>query len=124
MAIKLKRSYDSVADDDGYRVLVDRLWPRGVSKQQAQVDEWIKDIAPSDELRQALHGEDMGWGEFRRRYLSELTEHREALRELAARADNERVTLVFSAKDEDHNNAVVLKQYLEMLKASGRAAGH
>ena len=124
MAIRLKRSYDAAADDDGYRVLVDRLWPRGISKQQAQVDKWIKDIAPSDELRKAFHGGEMGWGEFRRRYLSELTEHREALRELARRADGERVTLLFSAKDEDHNNAVVLKQYLGMLKTSARPAGH
>lgn len=117
MAITLKRAYDTASNDDGYRVLVDRLWPRGVSKQQAHVDEWIKDIAPSDALRKAFHDEDVDWGEFRRRYLSELAEHREALRELASRAKKEHVTLLFASKDEDHNNAVVLQQYLEMLEA-------
>jgi uncharacterized protein YeaO (DUF488 family) len=117
MAIELKRIYDTASDDDGYRVLVDRLWPRGVSKQQARLDEWIDDIAPSDELRKGFHDEEIDWDEFRRRYLSELTEHREALRELASRAKKERVTLLFASKDEEHNNAVVLKQYLGMLEA-------
>lgn len=115
MAISLKRTYDTASDGDGYRVLVDKLWPRGVSKQQARVDEWIKDIAPSDELRKTFHDEEIDWDEFRRRYLSELKEHREALRELAGRARKEHVTLLFASKDEEHNNAVVLKQYLGML---------
>lgn len=117
MAIELKRIHDAASGDDGYRVLVDRLWPRGVSKQRAQIDEWLKEVAPQDALRKAFHDGTIDWDEFRRRYLSELTEHRESLRELASRAGKERVTLLFASRDEDHNNAVVLKQYLKMLEA-------
>lgn len=115
MTVELKRIYDTARDADGYRVLVDRLWPRGVSKQQASLDEWLKEAAPSDELRQSFHHENIDWDEFRRRYLSELTAHRESLRELAKRGSQGRVTLLFASKDEVHNNAVVLKQYLNML---------
>jgi uncharacterized protein YeaO (DUF488 family) len=117
MPIELKRAYDSVTSQDGYRVLVDRLWPRGVSKEKAALDEWLKEVAPSDELRKAYHNDELDWGEFRKRYLSELASHREALRPLAERAKRERVTLVFSSRETEHNNAVVLKQYLEMLGA-------
>jgi uncharacterized protein YeaO (DUF488 family) len=117
MSIELKRAYDKPSPQDGYRVLVDRLWPRGISKQDAELDLWMKEISPSDELRKWFHHDRSQWGEFRRRYLSELKEHREALRPLAQRARGERVTLVYSAKDEKHNNAVVLKQYLKMLGA-------
>lgn len=116
MTVELRRIHDTASDNDGYRVLVDRLWPRGISKQQAQLDEWLKEIAPSDELRQSFHHESIDWDEFRRRYLSELTAHREALRELARRGSQERVTLLFASKDEAHNNAVVLRQYLNMLE--------
>lgn len=116
MTVELKRIHHAASDNDGYRVLVDRLWPRGISKNQAQVDEWLKEVAPSDELRKRFHDEGIDWSEFRRRYLSELTGHRESLRELAKRGSQERVTLLFASKDQAHNNAVVLKQYLNMLK--------
>lgn len=117
MSIVLKRAFEPAGAQDGYRVLVDRLWPRGVTKLEARIDEWPKEIAPSKALRQAFHQGDIGWGSFRRRYLAELKEHRDAMRPLARRAQSQRVTLVFSAKDECHNNAVVLKQYLSMLKS-------
>ena len=112
MSVTLKRAYAAASQQDGYRVLVDKLWPRGVSKEDARLDDWLKDVAPSDDLRTAFHHGQLAWGEFRRRYLSELKQHRDTLRELAGRR---KVTLVYGAKDERHNNAVVLKQYLAML---------
>lgn len=115
MPIALKRAYEKASQDDGYRVLVDRLWPRGVAKADAQIDDWLKSASPSPDLRRAFHEGQLSWGTFRQRYLSELTTQRETLRALARRARHEKVTLVFSARDEKHNNAVVLKQYLEML---------
>ncbi|MDT0501587.1 MULTISPECIES: DUF488 family protein [unclassified Halomonas] len=121
MSLELKRAFDAASHNDGYRVLVDRLWPRGVSKEEARIDDWPKEVAPSDTLRKAFHAGDQGWGEFRRRYLGELKEHRERLRPLAERALGKRVTLVFAAKDERHNNAVVLAEYLAMLEPRLRA---
>lgn len=115
MSVTLKRAYDPASQQDGYRVLVDRLWPRGVSKDEAQLDDWLKEVAPSDDLRTAFHDQSLAWGAFRRRYLSELKSHRETLRELAQTAAKRKVTLVYAAKDEQHNNAVVLRQYLAML---------
>lgn len=120
MSLELKRAFDAANPGDGYRVLVDRLWPRGVSKDDANIDEWPKEVAPSDALRKAFHAGELGWGEFRRRYLGELKPHRETLRPLAERAARERVTLVFAAKDERHNNAVVMAQYLAMLDSGAR----
>lgn len=117
MTIRLKRAFDKPNRRDGYRVLVDRIWPRGIPKAEARIDEWRKEIAPSSELRKAYHAGELGWGEFRRRYLAELKTHREALRDLAARARKRSVTLVFASRDEQHNNAEVLRQYLAMLKA-------
>lgn len=117
MAIALKRAYDEPRADDGHRVLVDRIWPRGLSKDDARLDDWLKEVAPSDALRRWFGHDPSRWAEFRRRYLAELKAHRETLRDLARRARGERVTLVFAAKDEAHNNAVVLKQYLKMLGA-------
>ena len=98
-------------------MLVDRLWPRGLAKNDARLDDWLKDVAPSDELRRWFHADRSRWGEFRRRYLAELKQHREKLRPLARAARRGRVTLVYSAADRERNNAVVLKQYLEMLGA-------
>lgn len=116
MSIELRRVYDEPGKD-GYRVLVDRVWPRGISKEQLGADEWLREVAPSSDLRKAFHAGDVAWNEFRKRYLGELQAHREALRPLARRASREKVTLLYSAKDSDHNNAVVLGQYLAMLKA-------
>lgn len=112
----LKRAFEAPSPRDGHRVLVDRLWPRGVPREEARIDEWRKEVAPSSDLRKAFHDGSLGWGEFRRRYLGELKAHRDALRDLAERARGQSVTLVFGSKDERHNNAVVLKQYLEMLR--------
>ncbi|MDQ7731162.1 DUF488 family protein [Halomonas sp. SpR1] len=116
MSIELKRAYETPHSNDGYRVLVDGIWPRGVSKEEAKIDEWRKEVAPSSELRKVFHNGSLDWSDFRRRYLKELTPYREALRELAQRAKKERVTLVFASKDERRNNAEVLRQYLNMLK--------
>ena len=115
MSIVRKRVYDTPQSGDGYRVLVDRLWPRGVAKADAKIDAWLADAAPSDALRKWFHADRSRWGEFRRRYLAELKAHRDALRPLAERAKKNRVTLVYASNDERHNNAVVLEQYLRML---------
>jgi uncharacterized protein YeaO (DUF488 family) len=117
MPLELKRVYAKPSPRDGYRVLVDRLWPRGVSKEAARLDAWMKHIAPSDELRKWFHKDRPQWAEFRRRYLAELKNHREELRGLARRSRTVRITLLFGARDEERNHAVVLKQYLKMLGA-------
>lgn len=115
MTVNLKRAYERPSPDDGHRILVDRIWPRGLSKAGAKLDQWLKTIAPSNELRKWYHRDPSRWSEFRRRYLSELKAHRDELRALVEKAEKEPVTLLYSAKDEQHNNAVVLKQYLKML---------
>ncbi|MFH7564767.1 DUF488 domain-containing protein [Oceanimonas smirnovii] len=115
MAVHLKRIYEAAEPEDGCRILVDRLWPRGLSKKNAVLNDWLKEVAPSDELRQEFHRGDISWDEFRRAYLGELKALRESLRPLADRARSATITLLFAASDERHNNAVVLKQYLAML---------
>ncbi|HOA73438.1 MAG TPA: DUF488 domain-containing protein [Phycisphaerae bacterium] len=116
MKIRIKRVYDPPADDDGLRVLVDRLWPRGLSKDKARVDRWAKDLAPSPELRQWFNHEAAKWVEFKRRYGQELAEHEDDLRELLGAAGKGPLTLLFGARDEQHNNAVALSEYLERLR--------
>lgn len=116
MSVSLKRVYDKPSADDGYRVLVDRIWPRGIAKEALRADEWLREVAPSSGLRKAFHAGDLSWDEFRRAYLMELRDHRETLRPLAEKAASAPVTLLFSARDEQHNNAVVLRQYLNMLE--------
>jgi uncharacterized protein YeaO (DUF488 family) len=118
VTITVKRAYEEAKPEDGYRVLVDRLWPRGVSKERAQLDDWLKEVAPSDALRKSLHAGEVGWDEFRERYLAELESHREALRPLARRAASQRVTLVFSSRSTERNNATVVKDYLETLEGA------
>lgn len=114
MAIKLKRAYHEAAMNDGFRVLVDRLWPRGVSKDDALIDLWTKDIAPSDELREWFAHDADKWPEFQARYTKELGALGDALEPLRdALKEHPTVTLVFGAKDTEHNNAVALKHYLE-----------
>jgi uncharacterized protein YeaO (DUF488 family) len=106
--IRLKRVYESPAQADGYRVLIDRLWPRGISKADAELDEWAKELAPSTELR-TWFGHDPGrFAEFRRRYAAELDRQRPRLAELRRRAKRGRLTLLYSARDREHNDAVVL----------------
>lgn len=110
--IRLKRAYEPPAVDDGLRILVDRLWPRGVSKAGAQLDEWMKDIAPSTELRKWFGHAPERWAEFQRRYRAELRQHPDLLARLRSLAANYRITLVYSAHDEAHNDAVVLRAQL------------
>ena len=110
--VRLKRAYEPPAADDGIRILVDRLWPRAISKQALALDEWMKDIAPSTELRRWF-GHDPGrWHEFCRRYAAEAHEHQDLLEELRARARKGRITLVYSARDETHNDAVALRNLI------------
>ena len=113
--IKLKRAYEPASRSDGYRVLVERLWPRGVRKQALPLDAWEKEIAPSHELRKWFAHDPAKWPEFERRYRRELKDRSaaERLQALAARAAAGTITLVFSSHDVEHNNAVVLQQELE-----------
>jgi uncharacterized protein YeaO (DUF488 family) len=113
--LRLKRAYEPVGPDDGRRVLVERLWPRGLRKDQAHFDEWLKDIAPSDALRKWFHHDPGRWAEFEQRYARELESDvaSTVLAELARRASTETVTLVYAAHDEEHNSAVVLQRVLE-----------
>lgn len=112
MKVSIKRVYEKPDSADGFRVLVDRLWPRGVSKEHAEVDEWLKDVGPSDELRKWFGHVPERFEEFASRYGAELAAS-EAFRSLQAIvADHANVTLVYSAKDEDHNQAVVLRDLL------------
>ncbi|AAR36832.1 DUF488 domain-containing protein [Geobacter sulfurreducens] len=110
--VRVKRIYDEPATEDGTRVLVDRLWPRGIAKDKARIDEWLKEIAPSDELRQWFGHDPARWDEFRERYRRELDAKAELLDGLRKLAAGGTVTLLFAAKDEQHNNAVVLKDIL------------
>ena len=106
--LTLKRAYEPAVRADGYRILVDRLWPRGLSKEHAAVDEWLKEIAPSAELRRWFNHDPEKWREFRRRYEGELRARKDLVGRIAALASRRRVTLVYSARDEAHNDAVVL----------------
>jgi uncharacterized protein YeaO (DUF488 family) len=110
--VRLKRAYEPHAPDDGMRILVDRLWPRGVSKEEAKLDIWLKEIAPSAALRTWFNHDPDRWAEFRRRYRDELKQHSPLLRDLREQARNRPITLVYSAKDETHNDAVVLRNVL------------
>ena len=109
--IRTKRIYDPPSDTDGYRVLVDRLWSRGISRENARIDSWIKEIAPGGQLRRWYGHDPNRWFEFREQYLEELSEHSDIAVELRQKAKN--ITLLFAAKDTEHNNAVVLKEFLE-----------
>jgi uncharacterized protein YeaO (DUF488 family) len=113
MSIDVKRAYDPPARSDGYRVLVDRIWPRGVTKEDLKIDAWLKEVAPSTALRKWFGHDPKKWEEFRRRYARELEPHAAALEQLVERARAGHVTLVFAAKDTEHNNAVALREHLE-----------
>ena len=106
--LQLKRVYEPAADSDGRRILVDRLWPRGLSKKKAAIDEWLKEIAPSAELRRWFGHDPKKWPEFQRRYKLELRGHAATVRAIAALASRGPATLVYGARDEAHNDAVVL----------------
>lgn len=110
--IKLKRIYEPPSDEDGVRILVERLWPRGISKEKAKVDEWMKEIAPSQELRQWFKHDPAKWEEFQKRYRKELDQNQELVKELKRSAKGKTVTFVYAARDEEHNSALLLKKYL------------
>lgn len=110
--VQSKRIYEPAESDDGYRLLTDHIWPRGVSKERADLDEWARELAPSDELRRWFDHVPERFGEFRSRFRDELGEHAEKLDELRARAREGRLTIVYAARDEEHNNAVVLAELL------------
>jgi len=110
--IKLKRVYETPAASDGTRILVDRLWPRGIAKDKAKIDLWLKEIAPSDAMRKRFHGHAEDWDDFRTAYAAELKLAGEAVKTLRSHLRKGTVTLLYAARDQEHNNAVALKQWL------------
>lgn len=114
--IALKRVYEAVSPTDGYRVLVDRLWPRGLSEEKADIDEWQKDLAPSTELRKWFHHDPELWKDFSEKYMEELHESNLGKDFLEQHKNQEKITLVYAAKDEEHCHPIILKKYLEALK--------
>ena len=110
--IKTKRVYDKYENSDGVRILVDRLWPRGIKKEEARIDEWLKDIAPSDSLRKWYSHDPEKWSEFKKKYYSELKDKKEVLQNLMKKGEKD-ITLVYSSKELRYNNANALKEYLE-----------
>ena len=113
MTISIKRAYEPPEPADGTRILVDRLWPRGLTKEKLKLDVWMKEIAPSNELRKWFGHEEARWEEFRKRYLEELAGQPELIAELRRMARGHTVTLLYAKRNEVHNNASVLKEYLE-----------
>jgi len=111
--IKLKRAYDKLSRDDGSRILVERLWPRGLTKQRAALDHWLKEIAPSPELRKSFGHDPAKWEQFQKRYWKELEEKTEAVQMLKQKSRQGTVTLVYAARDVEHNGALALKRFLE-----------
>jgi uncharacterized protein YeaO (DUF488 family) len=121
--ITLKRAYDPISRADGTRFLVERLWPRGLSKAKLHVDAWLKEVGPSTELRKWFGHDPEKWEEFRKRYRRELDSHPDAWQPIVSAARRSRVTLVYSSHDTEHNNAVALQEYLEAkMRRSPRAA--
>jgi uncharacterized protein YeaO (DUF488 family) len=117
MAIRLKRAYEVPESGDAFRILVDRLWPRGVSKSSARIDLWLKEIAPSAALRKWFGHDPSKWAQFRDRYFWELDNNPQAVEQLMKHVRHGTVTLVYGAKDQEHNDAVALKEYLESDRA-------
>lgn len=112
LEIRVRRAYEEPEKGDGHRVLIDHVWPRGISKEKAKLDEWAKELAPSGELRKWFDHDPERFEDFRRRYRAELEKRGEELEELRERAKSEPVTIVYAARDEEHNNAVVLAELL------------
>jgi uncharacterized protein YeaO (DUF488 family) len=111
--IKLKRAYENHSREDGERILVERLWPRGLTKLKAKIDLWLKDVAPSTELRRWFGHDPEKWNEFRQRYQEELKQKDELIKRLKRKAKAGTITLIYAARDEEHNGALVLKQFLQ-----------
>lgn len=122
--ITLKRAYEKAAPEDGTRFLVERLWPRGIKKADLQIEAWLKDVAPSDALRRWFAHDPKKWPEFQRRYFAELHRHPEAWEPVRNASRRGRVTLVYSAHDTEHNNAVALKEYLQAHAGQKRRTSH
>ncbi len=115
MAVQLKRAYEAAQASDGFRILIDRLWPRGVSKQKAHIDLWLKDIAPSNALRKWYGHDPERWPEFQKQYRKELKDHRDSVLLLKhLLKEKKKVTFIYSAHDQEHNNAVALKKILKV----------
>lgn len=113
--IKLKRVYDDHEEDDGYRILVDRLWPRGMSKANGKIDKWIKEVAPSGLLRKWYSHDESKWPEFKRQYFEELRNSEALILDIIEKQKNSTVTFLYAAKDEKYNNAVALKEYIQII---------
>jgi uncharacterized protein YeaO (DUF488 family) len=112
--IHLKRAYEPPSKSDGYRILVERLWPRGLTKDRAAIDLWMKEIAPSPELRKWFSHDPVKWDEFQRRYRDELTKNQESINRLRELLENhDSITFVYAARDEQHNSARLLKEFIE-----------
>lgn len=111
--IKLKRVYETPSKDDSVRILVDRLWPRGLTKKEAKIDLWLKDVAPSDSLRKWFRHDPKKWEEFKKRYFKELDIKTSIIKEILDKVGRQKVTLVYGSKDHLNNNAVAFKEYLE-----------
>jgi uncharacterized protein YeaO (DUF488 family) len=111
--INLKRAYEKPSKDDGERILVERLWPRGLTKLQAKIDLWLKDVAPTTELRRWFGHDPKKWDEFRKRYQKELKNKDEPIKLLKRKAKKGTITLIYAARDEEHNGALVLKRFLQ-----------
>lgn len=111
--VKIKRIYDGASPTDGKRILVDRLWPRGINKDEVRIDEWLKDVAPSNELRRWFAHDPAKWTGFKERYFQELEEKKGLINGLKKQAASRTITFLFSAKDVEHNNAVALKELVE-----------
>lgn len=118
LKIVTKRIYETASEEDGFRVLVDRIWPRGLKKEKAAIDLWAKDVAPSTDLRKWFHHDPDRWEEFERRYRAELKECRPALEDLLKRAGRHRLTLLFAAREQEQNQATVLAEVLAEMKGS------
>lgn len=119
---QLKRAYEPASPADGCRVLVERLWPRGVSKSRAAIDAWLKGVAPSNELRKWYGHDPARWNEFRRRYWAELQANRQAVDDLRAKEREGKVTLVYAARDQEHSGALALAEFLKRRKPQSRAS--
>ncbi|MEO6908598.1 MAG: DUF488 domain-containing protein [Abditibacteriaceae bacterium] len=114
MSLRIKRAYEDASKSDGFRVLVDRIWPRGVSKEDAKIDLWLKEIAPSTELRKSFGHDPDKWGEFQKKFEAEIHDNKDVWKQLKdVVKEHPTVTLVYAAKDEEHNNAVVLQKLLK-----------
>lgn len=114
--IQIKRAYEEPSAEDGVRFLVDRLWPRGITKEELRIEAWLKEVAPSSELRKRFHGNPEKWNEFCRHYFSDLKENPESWAPIASAAKRGTVTLVYGARDTEHNNAVALRNFIAKQK--------